>query len=133
MILYKSSLITLDYDPATDILSLDWPDIQDLFVAAVEQEIQELIKNIKHYDIKKLLLDTSRATVNVDMVQYQAFLEDFGRKLAATRLQKVARIGSSDPVREKLVHDAREVTQISGGLVFKVFKNKAEALNWLME
>ena len=133
MILYKSSLITLDYDPATDILSLDWPDIQDLFVAAVEQEIQELVKHIKHYDVKKLLLDTSRATINVDMVQYQAFLVSFARELMDTRLQKVARVGSSDPVREKLVNDAKEASQVAGAFAFKVFKSKAEALEWLME
>jgi hypothetical protein len=133
MVLYKGNLITLEYDPATDILSLDWPDVQDLYVPELEIEVKELIKAINHYDIKKLLIDTSKAILNVQGEVYQTFLTEFARELMTTRLLKIARIGTTDLLREKLVKESRESLPSSLALTFKIFNTKAEAMDWLQE
>ncbi|KAA9338938.1 hypothetical protein [Adhaeribacter soli] len=131
MILYQSSLITLDYDPATDILSVNWPDVQELYIPAVKKEVNVLVETIKHYDVKKLLIDTSRAAVDVDEEAYQNFLVSFARELMKTRLIKLARIGTKDQNREQLVNQTRDVTQITQTIAVQVFNTKSEAQAWL--
>src|SRR5687768_3138784 len=121
MVLHQSSLITLDYDPATDILSLDWPDVKDFLVPEVERELKVLIDTIKHYDVKKLLIDTSKADVEVNGAEYQVFLTNFANTLKDTRLQKIARVGTSNPEREKLSDQARETSQINLFMEFHSF------------
>jgi hypothetical protein len=132
MILYQSSLITLEYDPATDILSVNWPDVQEVYIPALEKEANVLVETIKHYDVKKLLIDSSKAAVEVDEEAYQSFLVSFAHELMKTRLRKVARIGTTDQTREKLVNQTSEVTQISQAMAFQVFDNKSKAQAWLL-
>ena len=132
MVLHQSSLITLDYDPATDILSLDWPDVKDFLVPEVERELKVLIDTIKHYDVKKLLIDTSKARVEVNDTEYQAFISTFAEALKDTRLQKFARVGTSDPEREKLSDRARESSRINLFMEFHSFNTRTEALAWLI-
>ena len=131
MVLHQSSLITLDYEPASDILSLDWPDVKDFLVPEIERELKVLVDTIKHYDVKKLLIDTSKAQVEVNDAAYQAFLSTFANTLKDTRLQKLARVGTSNPEREKITEQAKEASRIDQVMEFQNFNSKTEALAWL--
>jgi hypothetical protein len=132
MLLYTSSLFTLNYDPTTDILSADWPDVKDFLVPEVNREIIVLIDNIKHYDVKKLLIDTSKAKIEVSSAEYQDFIAAFAVALKSTRLQKFARIGTNNPEREKITEQAKNSSGISEVMEFRSFATKAEALDWLL-
>ena len=132
MVLHQSSLITLDYDPATDVLSMDWPDVKDFLVPEVERELKVLIDNIKHYDVKKLLIDTSKAKVELKEAEYQAFITAFANTLKDTRLEKVARVGTDNPNREKLSDQAKTTSRIDQFMEFQSFNSRTEALAWLL-
>ena len=132
MLLYQSSLFILDYDPATDILSLDWPDVKEFLVPAASQEVSVLIDSIKHYDVKKLLIDTSKAKVDVASSEYQKFISEFAQDLKSTRLQKFARVATTDPEREKMAEIARQTTNINETIEFRNFASKDEARAWLL-
>jgi len=123
--------MTLDYDPATDILSLNWPDVKDFLLPEVKRELKVLIDTIKHYDVKKLLIDTSKAKVEVTDAEYQAFVSAFVSTLKDTRLQKLARIGTNNPNREKISDQAKETSQIDLFMEFRSFNSGPEALAWL--
>lgn len=132
MLLYKSSFFNLEYDPATDVLSLDWPDVKDFLVPEVTRELAVLVDNIKHYDVKKLLIDTSKARVEVSSTEYQDFIATFARALKTTRLQKFARVATASPEREKISENARQASSITDVMEFRSFASKAEALAWLL-
>jgi hypothetical protein len=132
MILYQSSFIILDYDPATDVLSVDWPDFQDFLIPEVEKEVQVLIDAIKHYDVKKLLIDTTKARVEIGNEQYSTFLTSFGLALKDTRLTRLARIGTSNPEREKITAQAKEAAYTDSSFAFGSFGTRQEAMDWLL-
>lgn len=66
MILHQDLLLELVYDVRTDILSVKWPDIKDVSVSELEYSFQKLLDTISHYDIKRLLIDSSKSVVTLD-------------------------------------------------------------------
>lgn len=133
MILRKSNLMTFDYNPATDILFVEWPDIHDFFIQEIEEEIRVLVDTIKHYDVKKLLIDTSKAVIEVNDTQYKAILASFAHSLAVnTRLKKLARVSSNNSSREKLVDESKDASLVAEKIAFQNFTNKNAALEWLI-
>lgn len=65
MVLFDNSLIKLDYDPATDILAVEYPDLHDFLLSEIKRSIDTLVDTVKHYDVKRLLLDSTRTVVAV--------------------------------------------------------------------
>jgi hypothetical protein len=129
MILYQSGLIKLDYDPAVDILFVEWPDFQVYTLSDVRMAINTLVETVRIYDIKKLLVDSSRTVIEVNEEEYRAVMADFARALMTTRLQKMARIMTSDPERESRVNAVKEEVKLS--VAFQNFTDRAVAIEWL--
>lgn len=129
MVLYDNSLVRLNYDPATDILDVDCPDFNPLMMTEVKEAFSVIVDTVKHYDVKKLLIDSSKATIDTSDHEHKAVLIKFARDLMSTRLQKLARVGTRDILREKNVSEAREEALFS--IAFQSFPEKAAALAWL--
>ncbi|GGK64971.1 hypothetical protein ACD591_01730 [Rufibacter glacialis] len=129
MIIYQSGLITLDYDPATDILYIEWPDVQDFLVLEIRQALSILVDHIKSYDIKKLLIDSSRASLEIPGDEYKEVLMEFGKNLMNTRLEKLARISTPNAMRENKVTEAQQDVHFTISL--RTFTEKKEAISWL--
>ncbi|WP_192820491.1 hypothetical protein [Rufibacter sp. LB8] len=129
MIIYHSGILTLDYDPATDIVFVEWPDIQEVVIPEVRQALLVLIENIKNYDIKRLLIDSSKTKLDLQGDEYKEILKEFGKNLMTTRLQKVARVLTKDRAREQQVEQARQEVNLSVEL--RTFLDRAEAETWL--
>jgi len=134
MIISNNGLINLDYTPATDILAVELPDIRKFSISEVERSLELVVEAITSYDIKKLFLDSSKAVIEVDDEEYRSVIMKFSRQLLATRLQKLARVGSQVAAQEeRAARLADEITQRGALPVqFQNFSTKAEATNWLM-
>lgn len=129
MVLYNNSLVRLNYNPATDILDVDCPDFNPLIMAEVKEAFNIIVDTVKHYDVKKLLIDSSKAQIDVSDKSHREVLVKFARDLMATRLQKFARVGTDDTLREDSVNRAKEDAMFS--IAFQSFPDKATALSWL--
>ena len=123
-----SPLITLDYNPAKDILFVEWPDIQKFSLSEVKHSLQDVINTLKFYDVKNLLIDSRKAVIGVSKEEYASIASGFIRELSGTRLRKVARLESNSKTKEAQV---RELTQLKAPIAFQNFSNRNEALKWL--
>jgi hypothetical protein len=134
MILYKNGLMVLDYNPGTDILSVALPDVQHFGLTELERSLDIVSEHIKNYDIKRLLLDSSKAVVEVvDDQSYKQVVTVFIANLMKTRLEKVARIGSTISSQEE--RSATVTTQVrqelNSSIEVQSFMSKVAATNWL--
>jgi len=130
-----SGMIELDYDPATDILTTSMPDLREFSLPEVKMCLEIVVSNIRNYDIKKLLLDSSGSVVEIDDEAYKAVVAKFTMDLMATRLKKLARVATTSPAREqkstKLANEIRQEFRTT--VEFANFPSKPEALKWLLE
>ena len=129
MVLYDNSLVRLNYNPVTDILDVDCPDFHPLIMADVKEAFDVIVDTVKHYDVKKLVIDSSKATIDTSDQEHRAVIIKFARDLMRTRLQKLARVGTQDTLREKNVHEATQNAAFS--IPFQNFSDKAAAVAWL--
>ncbi|WP_026461249.1 hypothetical protein [Adhaeribacter aquaticus] len=137
MILYQNSLMVLDYSPATDILTVDWPNAPLYLLPEIKYALQMLVENVKNYDIKFLLIDAGKTITNhelMDSPEYKEMVTQFSLDLNTTRLKKSARIISLDNSREEKTQElTRNLTQtIQFNYQFQSFTSREEAINWLM-
>jgi hypothetical protein len=134
MNIFSNGLISLDYDPATDILFAALPDIRNFGTTEVERSLQIFVETITNYDIKKLLLDSSKAIIEVDDEVYRKIILTFSTDLMKTRLKYIARVGTPLENQEKRAQEvASNIKQITTiPLDFRNFTNPTEALEWLL-
>ncbi|WP_181306849.1 hypothetical protein [Rufibacter sp. XAAS-G3-1] len=133
MLLYQDTLLQLEYDPATDILEITWPDLEPEVLPEIRQAFQMLVETIRNYDVKKLLVDGRKATINISDEENSLLMLKIAQELDATRLQKVARIESSDLKRETQAAENRIKIQHILGVHFEMvnFSDRTLALAWL--
>ncbi|MDX5347653.1 MAG: hypothetical protein LPJ89_11610 [Hymenobacteraceae bacterium] len=133
MILFENSILKLNYNPATDIVEVVYPDLHDYLVPEIKYSIDKLVVNVKNYDIKKLLLDSTNTKVLIDAAESSEIALYLAAGLANTRLQKVARLQSSSSDIEKNAGNNIRKAQETISLPFELknFTSKAEALQWL--
>lgn len=133
MIIYSNSIVTLNYDPSTDILSVTLPDFSSFTIGEVERSFQIIVENVKNYDIKNLLLDSSRSVIDVEDTEYKRVVIDFSKELARTRLGKLARVESTIAAKELLAASVTADIQLaeSNPVDFRNFTNEQEAMQWL--
>jgi hypothetical protein len=132
-VVLHDKIIRLDYNPATDILETSMPDVTRFMLSDVEMCLEVIVTNIRNYDTKKLLLDSSNSIVDIDEDNeaYKAIAMKFGMDLMGTRLKKIARVESSDLTREAKSAEVRQHVNLP--MEFRNFSNKADAMNWLLE
>ncbi|WP_347158848.1 hypothetical protein [Pontibacter chitinilyticus] len=135
MLLHKDGLIELNYEVATDILTVCWPDMTGFTRSEIGYALQKLIDTLKHYDIKKLLIDARSRVVELPEEEYADLMLDFSRNLLSTRLMKVARLQTLDMSREKKVEraTAKVEKQVQIDIPYKSFADEVSALAWLRE
>jgi len=129
-----NGIIKLDYNPTTDILVTSMPDVRQFGLSEVSFCLGLIVDSIKNYDIKYLLLDSSKSVVEVENEAYKAVTSKFVMDLMSTRLKKIARLGTTDPVREgkstKVASELRE--QVNLPVEFQNFNSQTEAMDWLL-
>lgn len=129
MILYNSPSIRLNYSPTTDILIADLSATYEFYALEVQEALTTIARYIRHYDIKKLLIDSRNRIVQMDNDQYTAAMTTFMRELEATRLQKLARLNTNHTNREHLARTMQE--QVITKFQMRTFNEPEQALAWL--
>ena len=124
-------VVKLDYDPITDILTVDWPDFTDLAISEAQYILDTFIETVIAYDVSYLLTDTRNGTVNIAEAKYKELAYNFATKLAKTRIMKIARVVSEATVRETPVKEVTQQAQLT--IPLKNFTTKKEALVWLIQ
>lgn len=122
-------IVKLDYDPARDILSVEWPDFNDYSVSEAMFILDIVIDTIKGYDVKYLLTDTRNRMVDVPDARYKEIILKFARDLSTTRLQKLARVVTENTLREKPIQEVRQESNLT--IPMKNFSSAGEAIYWL--
>lgn len=133
MILFENSILRLDYNPASDILEVEYPDLQGYLIPEIKHSINIMLDIIKNYDIKHLLLDSTRTVVSVSEEESREIATYLAGGLMKTRVQRVARVQSRSESVEKTAQNNVKSIKESGSLPFELenFTSKAEALSWL--
>lgn len=129
MIVFKNSLISLDYNPEYDILSFDWPDIGPAEKAVFVYMMDQVVETMKSYNVKNLLIDVSHSVVTIPAEEYQKLLIDLGEKTKKTAVRRVARVTTFDPERESNVKEVRESSPVP--YQYHDFRTKEDAIRWL--
>ncbi|WP_347160307.1 hypothetical protein [Pontibacter chitinilyticus] len=129
MLLYKG-IITLDYDPATDVLVAVLPDARQFGLSEIAMCLGLVVESVRSYDIKLLLLDAVGTEGEGQGAAYASFISE----LSKTRLRKMARLaGADDGWQERSARIAAEGRQgPHRPLEFRSFDSQAEALGWLV-
>lgn len=122
-------VIKLDYSPAQDILSVEWPDVHDYSISEAAYTLDAIVETVKYYDVKYLLTDTRKGIVEIPEPRYKELILKFAKDLAATRLQKIARVVTESTLREKPINEIRHEAQLA--VPIKSFFNVEEAFRWL--
>lgn len=135
MILYDNSLIKIDYNPASDILEVAYPDLHEYLLPEIKHSINKLVENVISYDVKRLLLDSSHTVVAVEVEKSRGITTYLAAGLLKTRIQKLARLQSFNPTVELIAEgNISYVNQIMA-LPFELrnFTSKKQATAWLVE
>ncbi|RDV11498.1 hypothetical protein DXT99_24510 [Pontibacter diazotrophicus] len=123
----------MDYNPATDIMEVEYPDLHDYLLSEIKRSIDILLDTVNHYDVKRLLLDSTRTIISVGDKESREIATYLAAGLTKTRVQKVARVQSpSATVENTAQHNIRHIS-VSQKLPFELqnFSSKALALEWL--
>lgn len=126
-----NKFLKLDYNPTNDILFVEWPNMHDYSLPEVSYIIDEVIEAVRSYDIKRILTDTRHSKVTVPMEEYAKVVNQLALQLATTRLQKFARLHTTDLDRENVASNAAAL--VIGSIAYRSFVNSEEAINWLVE
>lgn len=133
MILFKNSILNLDYNPATDILEVGYPDLHDFLLPEIKHSINILIDTVKHYDVKRVLLDSTRTTSSVGPDESREIAVYLASGLMTTRVQKVARLQSPSLHIEERAQGNIKHIQEANQLPYQLqnFTSKEVAIDWL--
>ena len=135
MILHKDGLIVMDYDVATDILVVKWLASETSTSLELGYSMKLLVDKVRSYDVKKLLIDAREDVVGITDEEYVEINVKFAKDLASTRLERVARLGTTNINRENfvktLVYDVQAHAQTT--LIYKEFQDQTNAIEWLQD
>ncbi|GHA80022.1 hypothetical protein [Pontibacter akesuensis] len=133
MIIFENSIIKLDYDPATDIVVIEYPDLHGYLLPEIKHSIDILTDTVRSYDVKRVLLDSTKTTVSVTPEESREIAVYLASALARTRVQKLARVQSLDLTVETRAKNNMQHVQQELTLPFMLqnFTQKAQALAWL--
>ena len=132
--LLNDSVIKLDYNPATDVLVTCMPDLRPYALAEVSYCLDLIVESIRTYDIKNLLLDSSKSVLDLEDEAYKALTTPFAIALGSTHLKKIARVGTADIKREdKAIKLSVELqAELNYPIAYKSFPNQDAAMAWLL-
>lgn len=121
------------YLNSADTLVVEWPSVSEDNKVAVKASLNAFINYLHNHPIKRLLIDGSKSVVTIGVEEYSNLVLDFSMELTATPLERIARVQSPDPAREKIVnHDTVPIYSSYYSIKFQEFQSQKEALCWLI-
>lgn len=129
LMIIPNHLIKLDYDPAWDVLSVEWPDFHYYSVSEAAYTLDIIVETVRLYDVKRLLIDNRKSTVDIPESEYREVVLRFAKDLALTRLRKIARVVPDSALGERLIRGIRQEAHLD--VEAENFAAVGEALGWL--
>ena len=124
-----NKLIKLDYNPSRDVLSVEWPDFHYYSASEAAYTLNIIVETVRLYDVKHLLTDTRKSTVDIPRSDYREIILQFAKDLATTRLRKIARVVTESTSRLKPIREVRQEAHLE--VAIEDFYSLEEALDWL--
>ena len=124
-----SELVNLDYNPATDVLSVEWPDIHACNADEIGLALGDIVGNIRNFGVRRLLIDSRKTVGGIGNGHYDKITARFTRDIIASPVEKVARIGSADAAREARLAELLKACGMR--IAFRNFATREEAVTWL--
>jgi hypothetical protein len=119
----------LEYDPTTDILYGEWPDIHDHTLYEVKIMLSQMLSTINNYDVKKVLSDSRKTIITVADDIYNSVVSQLTEDLKSTRLHKFARVTNSLGNKETAAREAAGA--LKDRFVVSNFTDLDQAMEWL--
>ena len=129
LVVIPNPVIRLDYDPARDVLLVVWPDVHNYMMSETVYTLDTVVESVKLYDVKYLLIDARKGVIDVPEPEYKALMLKFARELAATHLQKLARVVTAGSQRERQIDEVTQEIHLS--MPMRNFYSVEAALGWL--
>ncbi|MBC5772740.1 hypothetical protein H8S95_01580 [Pontibacter sp. KCTC 32443] len=135
MTLYEDGFLKLSYDATYDILYVPCPHIQEFELLHIQKALSIVVETLISYDIKRFLFDSSNSQIDLPAEDHYHLIGQLIRGLMPSRLQKLARVGSTDTMRENSIERFLDNSEVQYTLPFKIqnFPSKAAAINWLIK
>ncbi|WP_222707172.1 hypothetical protein [Pontibacter qinzhouensis] len=133
MLLHINNVIQMRYSASADVLTVKWPDVRGVAVPELRYAFEMMGDVLRHYDIKKLLIDSSSNATEIVPTAYLQLMEELLGTFTATRLQKVARLSASNSAKEAILtfYTSLVAGKKLKGILFSNFYVKKEAITWL--
>jgi uncharacterized lipoprotein YddW (UPF0748 family) len=131
MIIFKNGFICLFYEPATDILSFEMPNVDSVVMPEMERSLNIIVEHTRNYDVKRILLDAKNTDIWVEEKEYACIIAAFYRNLAATRVQRIARIVKPASKREHIVKKVLDAAMLP--IQVQRFIDEVSAREWLLD
>jgi hypothetical protein len=134
MIIFQNSIIKMVYNPATDIVEIDYPDLHDYLLPEIKHNIDILVDMVRNYDVKRVLLDSSATIIDVSPDESSDISFYLAAGLFTTRLQKLARIQCNNPIIERHTQENIQFILSNNVVPFDIenFTSKDAAIKWLI-
>ncbi|WP_157433441.1 hypothetical protein [Adhaeribacter aquaticus] len=131
MVLYENGFMKLDFDPTTDILTVDLPPVDNILLPEIEMSFGLVIEYARNYDVKRLLFNAKETKVEVEETTFSPIVTNFIQGLQTTRVQKIARITSASYAKENMISNLFKENVMP--IQFRIFTELHDALEWLIE
>ncbi len=133
MILFSNGFFQLEYDASTDIIFVALPDLSTADLSEAKRCFEILVEHVRNYHVQNLLLDSSKAVVEVGDTEYNRLIFQVSMDLKKTRLKKVARLASRNTKLERMAVEVQGEVLKSGPAAYQIknFTSRELALEWL--
>ncbi|MFD3002830.1 hypothetical protein ACFS7Z_20850 [Pontibacter toksunensis] len=110
-------------------MSVEWPDFHYYSASEAAYTLDIIVETVRQYDVKYLLTDTRKSTVDIPQPEYKEIILKFARDLTTTRLHKLARVVTDSTRRLKPIREVRQEAHLE--VEIEDFYSVEEALDWL--
>lgn len=133
MHLENATLKTLEFEPHTSILKVNWADLENAGQDEKKEAITELCQTLRLLSIQHLLIDGSSCGPDMNTTRLRFEYKQLLLFLAGTPVNKLARIRSKWPEREAqtAAMEAADCESASHILAFRNFDAEPAAMAWL--
>ncbi|WP_210487117.1 hypothetical protein [Rufibacter aurantiacus] len=124
-----SGIVTLDFDPDTEILVTEMPDVTHLAPPEVGFCLDVILDSIRGFHVGGLLLDASQSPEGAGDGANGDLARRFTEELGSTCVRKVARIGTADALG---LQESTQPQTIARPF-FRDFATRPEGMRWLLD
>ena len=131
MILHTDRYFEHLYDVKNDLVFVKWPTIETIYLPEIMHSVSKLVQNVTNYNVRHLLIDASLSQNLASHEEANQVIYLLTEGLAKSRLEKLARVESSNVNREMMLRQM--VIEMNQQYPFETrfFREVAAARRWM--